>query len=322
MTVPRESMRTVFGKALVALGLELPNLVVLDADTSHSTQTWMFGGKFSERFINCGIAEANMVSVAAGMASCGMIPVVSTFAFLLTLRAGEQVRSQVACSGLNVKLAGGYAGLSDFADGASHQSVMDIAVMRAMPNMTVICPGDAGATEELLRQAITSQGPVYFRLSRDEVPRYSIESGRIRIGRAIRRRDGKDIAVVSTGSALEDAMRAAETLQSCGISARVVEMHTVKPLDEAELAAAASDTGAVLTVEEHSVIGGLGDAAASLLAQRRLAPRFGKLGIRDSFGQSGSYDALKEHYGISAAAIHSAACELLGLVPGDAPAIH
>lgn len=311
MTIPRESMRTVFGKTLAALGQELPNLVVLDADTSHSTQTWIFGAKYPGRFVNCGIAEANMVSVAAGMAACGMIPVVSTFAFLLTLRAGEQVRSQVAYSKLNVKLAGGYAGLSDFADGASHQSVMDIAVMRAMPNMTVICPGDAESTEELLRQAISMPGPVYFRLSRDEVPRYPIERRHIRIGKAIRRREGRDIAIFSTGSILEEAMTAAEELQQGGIAARVIDMHTVKPLDEEEVASAAAETRALMTVEEHNVVGGLGDAVASVLAQRGLAVRFVKAGIQDRFGQSGAYAALKDHYGISATAIVAAARGLL-----------
>lgn len=311
MILRREPMRMVFGRALAALGTDIPNLVVLDADTSHSTQTWMFAERYPDRFINCGIAEANMVSVAAGIATCGMIPVVSTFAFLLSLRAGEQVRSQIAHSRLNVKLAGGYAGLSDSADGASHQSVMDIAVMRAMPNMTVICPSDVATTEGLVRQALATTGPVYIRLSRDEVPLYPVELRAIRIGKAIRRSEGKDIALFSTGSILEEVLLAAEELKAHGVAARVIDLHTVKPLDDSEVVSAATETGAIVTCEEHSVIGGLGDAVASVLAQHGAAIPFAKIGLPDSFGQSGAYSTLKDFYGIGASGISTVARKLL-----------
>jgi transketolase len=212
----RVPMRRVFGDHLVRLGEKHAGLVVLDADVSSSTQTRFFGERYPQRFINCGIAEANMVSVAAGIAAAGLRPVVSTFACLLATRALDQIRSQVAYPRLPVVLAGGYSGLSDFADGASHQSIEDLAVLTAMPNMTVLCPGDATETELALEAALEHDGPVYLRLSRAEVPRLPVPGG-FSLGKAVIRRDGGDVALLSTGQMLEFTLEAADLLEKEGI---------------------------------------------------------------------------------------------------------
>lgn len=280
--------RLVFGETLVKLGAENDRIVVLDADVSSSTQTKHFAAAYPDRFFNFGIAEANMMSAAAGLAASGYIPVVSTFALFIALRAGDQLRAQVAYTNLNVKLAGGYAGLSDFADGASHQSVEDMAVMRGIPNVTVIAPSDATETEMAVRAAMDVDGPVFLRLSRAEVPVTCGLDHPFEIGKGIVLRDGGDVTIIATGTVVAMAMEAAEELAARGIDARVIDMHTVKPLDEDLVAAAARETGAIVTVEEHNLIGGLGSAVCEAVCARCPVPVL-RNGIPDRFGESGNY---------------------------------
>ncbi|NLF33076.1 MAG: transketolase family protein [Planctomycetes bacterium] len=299
--------RVVFGETLVELGAANGRIVVLDADVSSSTQTRQFAEAFPDRFFNVGIAEANMVSIAAGLAACGYVPVVSTFALFIALRAGEQVRSQAAYTALNVKLVGGYAGLSDFADGASHQSVEDLAVMRAIPAMTVIAPGDAVQMRLALAAAIDHEGPVFLRVSREAVG--EIHDGAahpFRIGKGITLRAGSDVTLVVTGTMLPLALAAADALGREGVSAGVIDMHTLKPLDGDLLVEAARATGALVTIEEHSILGGLGGAVCELLAERRPAPVI-RCGIPDRFGQSGPYAAILARSGLDVGSVCRAA---------------
>ncbi|WP_069999313.1 transketolase family protein [Cellulosilyticum sp. I15G10I2] len=303
-------MRLVFGETLVELGESFPELAVLDCDVSSSTQTKLYGQKYPERFFNFGIAEANMVSAAAGMAASGLIPVTSTFAFLLTLRAGDPIRSLIAYNNLNVKLAGGYAGLSDFADGASHQSVMDMAIMRAMPNMTVLVPSDIETTRGAVKAMIEYKGPVYLRLSRDLVGSYHGGDETFEIGKARVLRDGSDVTLAVCGTLLAFALEAAEALEKEGISAAVVEFPTIKPFDHETLVAYAGKTGAIISIEEHSIIGGLGGAVAETLAEK-CPTKLERLGLKDTFGESGAYSALLDKYKLTTPHILEAAKRIL-----------
>lgn len=308
--IATKPMRLVFGEMLCELGKEFPELVVMDADVSSSTQTKLFGQKYPKRFYNFGIAEANMVSAAAGMAACGLIPVASTFAFLLTLRAGDPIRSLIAYNNLNVKLAGGYAGLSDFADGASHQSVMDVSIMRAMPNITVLVPSDIEMTRGAVRAMIMHKGPVYLRLSRDNVGSYHGGDDSFEIGRAKVLHDGLDITLAVCGTLLPFVLEAAEILAKEGISAAVVEFPTVKPLDEITLINFARKTGAIVTVEEHTINGGFGGAVAEVLSEN-YPTKLKRIGIQDSFGESGDYNALLNKFGLTTPHIVAAAKQIL-----------
>ncbi len=309
MTTPK-AMRVVFGETLTELAATFPGLRVLDCDVSSSTQTKIFGQRYPERFYNFGIAEANMVSAAAGMSTCGLIPVASTFAFLITLRAGDPVRSLIAYNNLNVKLAGGYAGFSDFADGASHQSVLDLAVMRAMPNLTVLVPSDIETTQGAVRAMLEHQGPVYLRLSRDLVGSCHQADTTFEIGRAKVLREGSDLTLAVSGTLLPYVLAAAEELQDLGINAAVLEFPTLKPFDKTALAKSARQTGAVISIEEHSIIGGLGSAVAEALAEG--APVWlERIGINDSFGESGPYAQLLDKYGLTAANIVATARRLV-----------
>ena len=314
MSEPRP-MRAVFGEALCELAEEFPRMVVLDADVSTSTQTRLFAERYADRFYNFGIAEANMVSAAAGMAASGLVPVVSSFAFLLSLRAGDAVRSHVAYPRLNVKLAGGYAGLSDYADGASHQSVADVAVMRALPNMTVLVPSDIETTRGAVRAMLEFDGPVYLRLSRQSVGSLHGGDESFTIGAARVMRRGGDVTLAVCGTLLGEALAAAEALQRDGISAAVVEFPTVKPLDGETLARFAADTGAVVTVEEHSILGGFGGAVAECLARRCPVP-VRQVGIADTFAESGPHEALLEKYGLTARHVTEAARDAVADRPG------
>lgn len=290
-------MRVVFGEALCRLGEEFPQLAVLDCDVSSSTQTRLFAQKYPERFFNFGIAEANMVGAAAGMAASGLIPVASTFAFLLALRAGDPVQSLIAYNKLNVKLAGGYAGLSDFADGASHQSVLDISIMRAMPNMTVLVPSDIETTYGAVAAMLKHNGPVYLRLSRDLVGSCHGGDESFEIGCAKVLKDGNDVTLAVSGTLLPYVLSAAEQLEKLGISAAVVEFPTIKPLDGETLARYAKKTGAVVSVEEHTVLGGLGGAIAEYLSEN-CPVRLQRIGLADTFGESGTYQGLLNKYGL------------------------
>jgi transketolase len=301
-----KAMREAYGEALVELGKINSNVVVLDADVSSSTRSILFKNAFPDRFFNVGIAEGNMVSIAAGLAATGKIPFVNTFALFLALRAGDPVRSLIAYNKLNVKLAGAYGGLSDSYDGASHQSVEDVSVMRAIPNMTVIVPADEHAAKQVVFAAVRHAGPVYFRLSRAEVPPVYRPDMFFEIGKAIVVRPGQDVSIFANGYMLTKSLEAAELLAQEGIQAEVIDMHTVKPLDNEAVVCSLTKTGAAVTVEEHSVYGGLGSAVAEVLAKHRLGP-LEIVGIADKFGESGAYEDLLTKYGLDKTAIVRAA---------------
>jgi transketolase len=307
--------RLIFGEALMELGQTDRRIVVLDADVSSSTQTRLFAEAHPDRFFNFGIAEANMVSAAAGLASCGFVPVVSSFALFVSLRAAEQVRAQVAFTNLNVKLIGGYAGLSDYADGASHQSVEDLAVMRAIPNMTVIAPGDGVQTRLALRASVEHHGPVFLRISREAVPRDLAPASVLNtfaIGKGIRLREGVDVALITTGTMTDTVLEAAAQLEAVGVSAAVLHLHTVKPIDERLLVETARACGAMVTVEEHSIIGGLGSAVCEAICQSYPVPVI-RFGIGDRFGESGNYADVLRRAGLDCASIVRAAGRALEL---------
>lgn len=294
--------RLVFGETLVELAEEYPYMVVLDCDVSSSTQTKHFGQKYPDRFYNFGIAEANMVSAAAGMAAAGLIPVCSTFAFLLAFRAGDAIRSQIGYSSLNVKLCGGYAGLSDFADGASHQAITDVAVMRAIPNLTVVVPSDTETTRGAVKAMLDHEGPVYLRLSREAVGSLHDGDGSFTMGKGRLLKDGSDLTLVSAGPILAEVLKAADILEAAGVKAAVLETPTIKPLDADAVRQQAEKTGMLFTIEEHSTVGGLGGAVAEAVSEACPVPVV-RLGLNDEFGQSGKYADLLETYGLTAGKI-------------------
>ncbi len=304
--------RLIFGETLVELGSSVENLIVCDADVSGSTQTKLFGTKYPERFFNFGIAEGNMVSAAAGMASTGMIPVVSTFALFLALRAGDPVRSLVAYNKLNVKIAGGYAGLSDFADGASHQTIEDMGVMQAIPNILVLCPSDITTTKKAVEEMIKYEGPVYLRLSREAITQEYDENINFEIGKGITVNDGSDVTIIGCGIPMRFARCAVEQLKTEGINARLIDMPTVKPLDSKIIANAATETGAIVTVEEHNIFGGLGSSVASLISETNPIPVV-KVGVSDKYGESGKYEEILARAGISTEEIIKAVKKAISL---------
>lgn len=303
--------RLVFGETLVELGAENPRVVVLDADVSSSTQTKHFAAAYPDRFFNVGIAEGNMASVAAGLAASGHIPCISTFALFMALKAGDQIRAQIAYPSLHVILAGGYAGFSDFADGASHQSVEDLAVMRAIPNITVIAPSDITETRMAVRAAAAHDGPVYLRLSRDAVPTLYQDDHPFEIGKGVVLEDGTDITIVATGTMVATALAAHHELQEQGINARVIDMHTVKPLDTECIAQAARDTGALVTIEEHNIIGGLGSAVCEAVTES-CPVSVTRIGIPDRFGESGAYPEILARAGLDTTSVVSRVAEAVG----------
>ncbi len=300
------SMRVAYGQALAAYGAQNPDVVVLDADVSKSTQTHYFASAFPDRFFNVGVAEAGMVDAAVGFALGGKIPFVNTFAFLLTLRCAEQIRTCVAYARTNVKLVGAYAGLSDAFDGPTHHAILDLAVMRAMPNMAVLVAADAVEVAKLVPVVAEHDGPVYLRVSRAEVPTVFDEHYQPQIGRGAVLRDGEDVTLIATGVMVARALQAAERLSQQGLAARVLAMPSIKPLDRDLILAAAADTGAMVTAEEHSVIGGLGSAVSELLAGEKPVPVV-RVGIPDAFTETGPYEALLDRYGMSVEDIASAA---------------
>ena len=309
MTAP-VAMRDAFGEALLALATEVPEMVVFDADVATSTRTAAFGKKYPDRFFNVGVAEANMVDIAAGMATCGLRPVVSTFALFLTLKGTDQVRNVVCYNNLSVVLAGNYAGLSDSYDGASHQSILDLAIMRAMPNLTVIVPADGVELRQVLTVALRRDGPTYIRICRNPTPVLFADAPPLEIGKIRKLRDGKQITIAVCGVPTSMAIEAADRLAKRGIAVDLLEVSTIKPIDAEALAASARKTGKVLTVEEHTVHGGLGSAVAEVLSQRAPA-KMGMIGIQDTFAESGDYNALLRKYGISVERIEFEAMRLL-----------
>jgi transketolase len=302
--------RDAYGEVLAELGAENENIVVLDADLSGSTKTSGFAKKFPERFFNMGIAEANMIGTAAGLAAAGKIPFASTFAIFAVGRAWEQVRQSVAYPKANVKIVATHSGVTVGEDGGSHQSVEDIAIMRAVPNMTVIVPADGIETKLAIRAAASYDGPVYVRLGRNKVPTIFDENYRFCIGKGVQLRAGSDLTFIGTGLMTAQALSAAETLSELGISARVIHMPTIKPIDEEIIIAAARETGAIVTAEEHSIIGGLGGAVSEVLCDCFPAP-VKRVGLNDRFGLSGKADELLKYFGLMPEDLVKAAKEVL-----------
>lgn len=296
--------RESYGRTLAQLGAENDKIVVLDADLAESTKTCMFQEKFPERHFDCGIAEANMVSIAAGMAAAGMIPFVSSFAMFATGRAYEQIRNSVGYPHLNVKICASHAGISVGEDGATHQCVEDIALMRGIPGMVVVNPADDTEACQAVRALAEYYGPAYLRLGRLAVPVVNDpESYHFELGRAVTLREGKDATVIATGLMVARALEAAEQLAQEGVQVRVVNMHTIKPLDVQAVVNAANETGCIVTAEEHSVIGGLYSAVCEAMVGEGVSGPVAPVAIMDAFGQSGPANALLEYYGLTASAI-------------------
>ena len=290
--------RNAYGEALVELGKKNKNLVVLDADLSKSTKTIMFAKKYPERFFEMGIAEANMISVAAGFASCGKIPFVSTFAVFATGRVYDQIRMDIAYSDANVKIFATHGGISVGKDGASHQMIEDLGLMRILPNMTVMTPSDATQTEKIVQLMAETPGPMYARVGRPNSPViYNWEDvADLKIGEGITLKDGSDVSLIACGTMVPTAAEAAEALNDKGLSVKVIDMHTLKPLDKKLVLKAARETNAVVTLEEHTIIGGLGSAVAETLAENSVTVRFTRMGVKDVFCESGAPDDLLEKY--------------------------
>ena len=313
LKVPGEKIatRASYGKVLTELGAENPNIVVLDADLSGSTQTKKFADKFPGRFFNAGIAEADMMGMAAGLAVSGKTVFASSFAMFAAGRAWEIIRNSIAYTGANVKICATHAGVTVGEDGASHQCIEDLALMRVIPGMTVMNPADDVSARALIRAAASFDGPVYVRLGRLAVPVLYEEGSTFEIGKAVRVREGKDAAILATGLMVAEALKAADILAAEGIEARVVDVHTIKPLDEAEVLAAAGDCGCIVTAEEHNVVGGLGSAVAEVLA-RKSPCRMAMIGVQDVFGQSGTPAELLKIYHLTAGDIAAAVRGLKG----------
>jgi transketolase len=313
------SMRDALGQTLVELAPEIPELVVLDADVSASTKTAGFAKAYPDRFFNVGVAEANMADIAAGMATAGLRPVINTFSLFLALKCADQIRNTICYNNLPVVLAGAYGGLSDSFDGASHQAILDIAMLRTLPNMVVIVPADAEETKQALKLALRRNGPTFIRGCRNETPVLFEGAEPFQIGKARKLRDGKDLTIAACGIPVLMAMEAAERLAKDGIGVDLLAIATVKPIDERALAASASKTGAVLAVEEHNIYGGFGGAVAEALAKRAPA-KMDFIGVQDRFTESGPYDALMKKYGISVDAIMARAKALVKAKPQAAAA--
>ncbi|KYH35419.1 1-deoxy-D-xylulose-5-phosphate synthase [Clostridium tepidiprofundi DSM 19306] len=292
--------REAYGKALAKLGRENENVVVLDADLSKSTKTAEFKKECPERFINMGIAEANMMTVAAGLSTCGKIPFVSTFAIFAAGRAFEQIRNSICYPKLNVKVCATHAGITVGEDGASHQAIEDIALMRSVPNMVVINPSDGVETEAAIKAVAEYNGPCYVRLGRAKVnvindnPEYKFE-----IGKAVTLREGQDATVIATGIMVDAALEAYNILAEEGIKIKVVNIHTIKPIDEEAIISAAKETGVIVTAEEHNIIGGLGSAVCEVVSSNCPVPVL-RVGVKDKFGESGKPDELLKAYGLTA----------------------
>lgn len=302
--VKKIATRESYGNALVELGKEHGDVVVLDADLAAATKTGVFQKAFPDRFIDCGIAEGNMIGVAAGLAAAGKVPFASSFAMFAAGRAFEQVRNSVGYPKLNVKIGATHAGISVGEDGATHQCNEDIALMRTIPGMTVICPSDDVEARAAVKAAYEHIGPVYLRFGRLAVPVINDNPGyQFEIGKGVVLRDGKDLTIIATGLPVANCLEAAEKLAADGIEARVINIHTIKPLDEKLVVKAARETGRIVTVEEHSIIGGLGSAVCDVLCAQSPAAVI-KIGINDTYGESGPAAELVKKYGLDAEGIY------------------
>lgn len=304
--VKKIATRDSYGKALAALGEAHPDLVVLDADLAGATKTATFQKAFPDRHFDCGIAEANMVCVAAGLSTTGLVPFASSFAMFAAGRAFEQVRNSVGYPHLNVKIGATHGGLSVGEDGASHQCCEDFALMRSIPGMVVMSPADDVEARAMVKAAYEYVGPVYMRFGRAAVPVIHEEDYKFEIGKGEVLKDGKDVAIIANGLMVAEALEAAETLKAEGIEAMVINMATIKPLDNELVLSAAKKCGKVITCEEHSVIGGLGEAVCSLLSENLPTP-VKRIGVEDTFGRSGTAKEVLDAYGLNAAHIVSAA---------------
>lgn len=308
----KKATRESFGEAVTALAAENPDIVVLDADLAEATKTCIFEKKYPERFIDCGIAEGNMIGIAAGLAACGKIPFAASFAMFSAGRAYEQVRNSVGYPHLNVKIAGSHAGISTGEDGATHQCCEDIALMRTIPGMVVVNPADHYEMLAAVKAAAQHNGPVYLRLGRLAVESvHNNDDYQFELGKGITLRDGKDITIAATGLMVGEAVKAAKSLEAQGIDARVLDIHTIKPIDEDLLVKAAQETGHIVTVEEHNVIGGLGEAVCACLSQRCPTP-VTRIGVQDVYGHSGPALDLLQEFGLCAENIEATVKKILG----------
>ncbi|MEM2094425.1 MAG: transketolase family protein [Candidatus Bathyarchaeia archaeon] len=317
MSTIRVATRDAYGKTLVELGRTNKDIVALDADLAESTRSAWFGHEFPDRFFDVGIAEENLITVAAGLATCGKIPFANTFAVFATERAYNQIRQVVAYTSLNVKIVASHGGVTVGEDGTSHHGIFDIALMRILPNMTVVVPADGTETVMATRAIAAHVGPVYMRTGRAAVPLIYEEGFKLggkqlefKLGKAVTIKEGKDMTIVATGLMVSEALSAVELLSKEGISAGLIDMHTIKPLDVEAICSAAQTTGAIVTAEEHTVIGGLGSAVAEALSQRVPVP-IEMVGIKDVFTESGSASELLKKYGLTAFDIASAAKAVL-----------
>ncbi len=309
--VKKMATRDGYGNGLVALGADHPEVVVLDADLAGSTKTGMFKKAYPERHFNCGIAEGDMLCVAAGMAASGLVPFASSFAMFAAGRAFEQIRNSIGYPSLNVKIGATHGGISVGEDGASHQCCEDFALMRSIPGMVIICPADGVEAAAAVKAAYEHQGPVYLRFGRLAVPVFHEEDFQFTIGKGEIMRDGTDVAIIANGLLVYEAVKAGEALAEAGIQAMVINMSTVKPLDEALVLEAARKCGRVITCEEHSVIGGLGEAVCSLLSEKLPTP-VRRIGVQDRFGESGPANELLKAYGLTAEHIVETARDFCG----------
>lgn len=307
--------RHAYGEALKEIGKNT-SIIAFDADVSTCTMSCVFGKAYPERFYNVGIAEANMIGMAAGMATAGYIPFVHAFAMFCAGRGYEQIRNSIAYPNLNVKIIGTHAGLSVGEDGATHQCLEDLALMRVIPNMTVICPADGNETREAVRAIERHKGPAYLRLGRMSVDTVTdFPSYKFEIGKGVLMRDGTDVTIVATGCMVQESLKAAKALEIKGISARVINVHTVKPLDNQLILKAAKETGAVVTAEEHHISGGLGGAVSEFLGEEYPVPVI-RVGTRDKFGRSGDALKLMNMYGLNAVTIAEAAKKAINMKRG------
>lgn len=293
--VKKIATRESYGEALAELGEQYPDLVVLDADLAGATKTSVFKRKFPERHFDCGIAEGNMMGIAAGLAAAGKIPFASTFAMFAAGRAFEQVRNSIGYPHLNVKIGATHAGISVGEDGASHQCLEDLALMRSIPGMVVMSPADDVEAKLAVKAAIEHDGPVYLRFGRAAVPVLFDETYKFEIGKGVILKEGKDVSIIANGLCVASALEAADMLTNDGIDAEVVNICTIKPLDEELVVATAKKTGKVVTAEEHNIIGGLGSAVAEVLGEKCPTPMY-RIGVRDRFGESGPGGALVKKY--------------------------
>ena len=307
----KKATRDGFGDEIVALGKENSNILVVDVDIGKSCKTGAFRKELPEQYLNVGIAEQNAAGVAAGLTTCGKVPFVVTYAAFGSMRMCEMIRQEICYPHLNVKIACSHGGVTPANDGASHQSIEDMGILRTIPNMTVIMPADYWAARKLVRAAAEFDGPVYLRFTRDAIPVIYDENDTFEIGKANQLRDGSDVAIIANGDTVRLALEAAETLAAAGISARVLDMHTIKPLDVEAVHACVADIGKIITVEDHNILNGLGSAVADVVAESNGA-LLRRVGIQDQFGMSAPYDRLLAMNGVTTEHIVELAHSLCG----------